>query len=102
VLLWASEAWTTRDKLIGTLLVPGGLGFLLFLGTTTLGVGAGCTELIDKNGRVISRTCTDAGEQSFVGSALWVALLAVLVLGPIFTSIYLARRMRKARLPAVG
>ena len=25
ILLWVSPAWTTRDKVIGTLLVPGGL-----------------------------------------------------------------------------
>jgi Protein of unknown function (DUF1700) len=34
VLLWVSDAWTTREKLVGTLLVPGGLfpGHLLFFG----------------------------------------------------------------------
>ena len=34
VLLWRSRAWTTRDKLIGTLVLPGGLvatGLLLLL-----------------------------------------------------------------------
>ncbi len=33
VLLWVSNAWNVRDKIIGTLFVPGGLGFglLLFL-----------------------------------------------------------------------
>jgi hypothetical protein len=25
VLLWSSRAWTTRDKWIGTLVIPGGL-----------------------------------------------------------------------------
>jgi hypothetical protein len=25
ILLWSSRLWTTRDKLIGTLIVPGGL-----------------------------------------------------------------------------
>jgi hypothetical protein len=28
VLLWTSRAWTTRDKVIGTVLLPGGLGAL--------------------------------------------------------------------------
>ena len=34
-LLWVSDAWTTREKLVGTLVVPGGLlpaAFVLFLG----------------------------------------------------------------------
>jgi hypothetical protein len=29
VLLWSSRAWNTRDKLIGTLIVPGGLATVL-------------------------------------------------------------------------
>src|SRR5918996_268168 len=31
VLLWASQIWTTRDKLIGTFVVPGGLAPALFM-----------------------------------------------------------------------
>lgn len=31
-LLWTSTAWRTRDKVIGTLVVPGGLGSLLLEG----------------------------------------------------------------------
>jgi uncharacterized membrane protein len=31
VLLWISNAWNVRDKFIGTLFWPGGLGFSLFL-----------------------------------------------------------------------
>ena len=39
ILLWSSRAWTTRDKLIGTLLWPGGLatgaGVALVLGAAS-------------------------------------------------------------------
>ena len=31
VLLWVSNAWNVRDKIIGTVFVPGGLGLSLFL-----------------------------------------------------------------------
>ena len=31
ILLWLSNAWNVRDKVIGTLFVPGGLGLSLFL-----------------------------------------------------------------------
>ena len=45
VLLWTSQAWTTRDKLIGTLVPPGGLAFVVFLLSGTLvAEGAGCIE----------------------------------------------------------
>ncbi len=30
VLLWVSNAWNVRDKVIGTLFVPGGLGLSIF------------------------------------------------------------------------
>jgi uncharacterized membrane protein len=31
VLLWVSNAWNVRDKIIGTIFIPGGLGFWLLL-----------------------------------------------------------------------
>src|SRR5215216_378845 len=34
VLLWVSETWTTREKLVGTLVVPGGLALPIFIGLT--------------------------------------------------------------------
>jgi hypothetical protein len=88
-LLWASNVWTTRDKVIGTLLVPGGLALFFYLATETL--AAGCSGVSDASGRVIEDNCHDPSLLTQVAG--W-ALLAVLVLAPIFTSIYLALRMR--------
>jgi hypothetical protein len=67
VLLWMSDAWSTRDKLIGTLVIPGGLltPFAL-LSYLTLG---------------------PAG----------IALLAMLFVAPILSAFYLARRMTQSR-----
>lgn len=83
VLLWVSEAWNTRDKLIGTLVLPGGL--LLPLGLGLFGTS--------------SETCvqTSTGPADCTGgSGAWqVALLILLLVLPLATTAYLARRMRR-------
>ena len=88
VLLWGSRAWTTRDKWIGTLVIPGGLATGVFIGLFAVGAPTKkvCRAL---NGGVPH--CTNAG-QSTAPSILGVAVFALLVLAPIATSIYLARR----------
>src|SRR4051812_12124472 len=43
VLLWRSPAWTSRDKLVGTLLVPGGLAYVFYAAVdAALLVNKGC------------------------------------------------------------
>lgn len=91
VLLWTSKAWTVRDKLIGTLLVPGGLA----LANVFLLAGL----------EVSSQVCTQVGNQPQVchggqsgsESALWVVGLIAAIVLPIFTAIYLARRADRPR-----
>jgi HAAS len=89
VLLWHSRAWTTVEKWIGTLVIPGGLaasalvgGFLLGTPTETRcrGIAGGALH------------CTSAPGPSVVSPVLGVAVLALLVLAPIATAVYLARR----------
>ena len=89
VLLWSSRAWTTRDKWLGTLVVPGGLATSVIIGLIAIGAPAKklCRAI---NGGVPH--CTNAAGQSVPSSALGVAVFALLVLAPIATSIYLARR----------
>lgn len=86
VLLWSSRAWTTRDKLIGTLIVPGGLAsiFLAFA------VGGTTRECTSGPGR--PTICTPG--PSTLHNILAIALVGFCLLGPIFTSVYLARRAR--------
>ena len=96
VLLWASDAWNTRDKLIGTLVLPGGLVLPLAL-FVFAGTGETCSGQIDPRTHAIERTCT--GGPSLAAEILAGAVLVALVLAPIVTSIYLARRMRR---PAVA
>jgi hypothetical protein len=89
VLLWSSRAWSTREKWIGTLVVPGGLTTsaligLLLLGTPTKTI---CIGIADG-----AQRCTNAAAQSIVAPILGVAVVALLVLASITTSVYLARR----------
>jgi plasmid stabilization system protein ParE len=97
-LLWISDTWTTRDKLIGTLVVPGGLLLPLALGV--LGSGSGsCIEISSGGGPTTARNCADDGSDI---DLLKVALIAVLVLAPLATTAYLARRMEERPVPAGG
>lgn len=80
VLLWASSAWNTRDKILGTLVVPGGLAAPLYLGI----VAVGASSCIDGPG------CTGESEVVFPGAAM--ILIGVLVLASISMAIYLGRK----------
>jgi len=95
VLLWSSKVWSTRDKLLGTLIVAGGLAtagfFLLTAGLST----QICHGEGDLATGVSHEVCT--GGPSTVEQILQIALLAFLVLGPIATAIYLGRRLSAAR-----
>jgi uncharacterized membrane protein len=100
ILLWVSEAWSVRDKLIGTLVIPGGLLVPVYLVVAT-GSSATCSSSFDAAGRVISRSCSGGD-----GSALLQALAAVgivaLVLAPLITAVYLGRRMRRPATPTAN
>ena len=87
ILLATSTVWTSREKVIGLLVVPGGLLPAVFFGV--MGGGKVCSEL-SSNGRVISETCSG-------GMPVWLAyvILAVLVVGPIWTVFFLLSRMNQ-------
>jgi hypothetical protein len=95
ILLWSSRAWTTREKWIGTLLIPGGLATSLLVGLiATISVG-GPTQEICRGIAGGAQHCTNASGASTGSSILGIAAFAALVLAPIATSIYLARRAAK-------
>ena len=99
VLLWASEAWTTREKILGTVLVPGGLlpAFLILSGALG-GYGESCSSTIDPaTGATLETVCT--GGPSPLARALWIAFFVVSIVGPFFTTIFLARRMKRPVAP---
>ncbi len=89
ILLWNSRAWTTRDKWIGTLVVPGGLATSVFIGL--IAIGAPTKKFCYGIAGGVQH-CTNAAGPSTASNILGVAVFAFLVLAPIATSVYLARR----------
>lgn len=89
VLLWDSRAWTTRDKWIGTLVIPGGLATGVLVGLIAIGLP---TKKFCKGIAGGVQHCTNAGGPSTPSHILGIAAFALLVLAPIATSIYLSRR----------
>jgi hypothetical protein len=95
VLLWASAAWTTRDKLVGTAVVPGGLALPAFLGVYPAYSETCGGEIDPRTGEPVPGTEVCTGGPSEAMEILGPILLVVLVVAPIVTSVYLARRMRR-------
>lgn len=91
VLLWASEAWTAREKLIGTLVVPGGLALPLFLGL----YGTSAEVCVEGPGQ--APVCE--GGRSTGSTVLVAVLMIALLLAPIVTTAFLARRRSQAVAP---
>jgi uncharacterized membrane protein len=81
VMLWASARWTLRDRLIGTLLFPGGLAtpvfYLLFWGGDTRCNGTG--------------GCEASGTSAGVASTL----VLVAIVGSVGSAAYLLHRARR-------
>jgi uncharacterized membrane protein len=94
VLLWSSKAWTLRDKLIGTLVLPGGLlGSYVFFAFGALSAAQVCTQVGNQ-----PEACK-GGHSTGVNLLLLAGLIASVVL-PVLTAIYLARRADRPRPPA--
>jgi hypothetical protein len=96
LLLWTSRRWRANDKLIGTLLLPGGLLIALglfakqFLAFSTSGVG--CSRQLSPPGPTV---CTAIPRHSHTdGSPLTLVVLALAVLIPIVSAMRLNRRRR--------
>ncbi len=72
VLLWGSRRWSTREKLLGTLVVPGGPGMALWLGLFFPGETCVYTEGSDG---VTSAECTGFALSPWLGVPLFLAVL---------------------------
>jgi uncharacterized membrane protein len=93
VLLWISDAWSTRDKLVGTLLFPGGLLLPVALGVLA-SESSGCGTVVTPQLSPQPNNVSDCPPPD--GTGAWeVALVVLLVLVPLVTTVYLARRMRR-------
>jgi hypothetical protein len=96
-LLWSSRAWTVKDKLIGTFLVPGGLA----LSSALLAVGLFsaaqvCTTGVTGPGGASRHQVCHGGNSTGVNILLLAGLVASVIL-PVMTAVYLARRADRPR-----
>lgn len=89
VLLWVSRAWTLRDKIVGTLILPGGLLpaiWLVIQPVTVESCGAG------PNGHQV---CT--GGVTAAQRTINIAFFVVTLVLPICTAVHLSRRAQRPR-----
>jgi hypothetical protein len=92
-LLWTSQRWSVRDKLLGTLVVPGGLALPLALGLFTTTTETCVTTPVPASGATPTPVCT-GGPPGWL-QVLGPVALVLLLLAPIATVIYLGVRLRR-------
>jgi uncharacterized membrane protein len=99
VLLWVSNAWNVRDKIIGTLFWPGGLGLpvFVFLWSSSLGSSSSSCSIDPATGREFD--CSGTGSTANV---LAILVAIVVLVTPIITTIYLAYRLRRQPVAATA
>ncbi|ADB50399.1 HAAS signaling domain-containing protein [Conexibacter woesei] len=103
VLLWTSDAWTTKDKLIGTFVLPG--GYVALVWVTLMGGSSSdqaCVTSVGPTGRALGSQCTGDGGSAFA-DVLAVAGIAILLIAPLATVVYLGMRLSgRAHAPRAG
>jgi hypothetical protein len=87
VLLWISRAWTLRDKIWGTLVIPGGLLPAVWIVITPVS-GQSCSPKPGGGTTCIGGIST---AHRIAGIVLFIAGVVL----PIVTAVYLARRARR-------
>lgn len=92
VLLWISRVWSMREKVIGTLIVPGGLALPVYLFVfAPIGISVCTSQPNNSPGRRLEQVGTCYQEP--LSSEWWGILLMVVIAAlPIGTAIYLGRR----------
>jgi hypothetical protein len=97
VMLWNSAVWTTRQKLLGTLVVPGGVAlpvFLLFSGTSSdPGYSEGTRDPQSLSGAFVKGSIDHSG----LLDGLALAALALMAIASIASAVYLWSRLKEAR-----
>jgi hypothetical protein len=88
VLLWSSRVWSLRDKVWGTLLLPG--GFLPAFGL----LFGGIAEETCTGGTGDPVRCTDSFSTS--GRIALAMLLVVFIVAPVVTAIRLGRKLKRS------
>ena len=95
VMLWVSRAWTVRDKVIGTLVLPLGLAPALVYSFLVLTLPARKCLTVTRSslaggGPSVTTTCTGGlnGWATLLVVVVWVALFVL----PVWTALYLGRK----------
>lgn len=91
VLLWNSSVWTTREKILATLIWPGGLAAVLYAGGIAVAV-AGPTTCTGGTG--LATHCASAPGSGAAGAIVAVVVAAAAVAAPIAVSVRLFRALR--------
>ncbi|MDA8374457.1 MAG: hypothetical protein M0Z91_09490 [Actinomycetota bacterium] len=91
VLLWASPTWRTRDKLLGTVVFPGGLATAFAL-LSLQALGASCTGSQHPGKRLVFH-CTTSG--FVLPFPVAILTLIVMVVAPIITVAHLDQTRRR-------
>jgi len=101
IILWMSPAWHWRDKLIGSLIPPGGyMGVALFgiaFATAHSGSGTTCVIVTQATGQAIQSGCPAPAGPSFLETAVSVLVVVLFYALPLITAAYLALRLRWGR-----
>ncbi|MEP7024737.1 MAG: hypothetical protein ABJB47_13260 [Actinomycetota bacterium] len=108
VLLWISPRWRTRDKLIGTLVWPGGLlaPIMLFIVGGAAVLTTAASSFCPASGEVTGTTTTGVhlvrqmssscavpdGPPAWLVISIGAVLLAASIAGPVYTAVRLLRR----------
>jgi hypothetical protein len=93
-LLWTSQRWSVRDKLLGTLVVPGGLALPLALGLFATTTTETCvTAPVPASSDTPTSVCT-GGPPGWL-EVLGPVALVLLLLAPLAIVIYLGVRLRR-------
>jgi hypothetical protein len=95
VLLWTSKLWTTREKVVGTLFVPGGPLTGLFLGVgTSLFAVTTCSTFTDSSGATVSDCPTGP---NWAGIAVLAVFLVAFLVPFVVAGVLLRRAVRRSR-----
>ncbi len=98
ILLWSSGVWRRSEKLLGTLIVPGGPGLALLIATLPGGQSCSSTSISTISGQV--GTTREACTGFVLPPALGIALMLFVLIAPIVVAIVLISRARARTAPA--
>jgi uncharacterized membrane protein len=91
-LLWSSSAWRIRDKILSTLVFPGGFLLPVYLFGVVLVVahGTSCVHNVPANGTPTTQ-CVTTTTGTVLPQWAGIVLLAVLVIAPFLMAVHLHR-----------